>query len=138
MNEEGVFAGMDDLDSAKTKPAASKLPEAKKRKKASKSPTQRSLAHMRAQGYECAVVEKWNAFIGRRQDLFGFIDVICLKDGETVAVQATDGTHVSKRVEKIADSDKVAAVRKAGWRILVQGWRRNSAGKYVLREVDCS
>ena len=102
------------------------------------SPTQRSLAHMRKLGYTVAVTERWNPFAKIRQDLFGFVDVLCIGNGETVAVQCTSGDNVSSRVQKIADHENTPAVRKAGWKIVVHGWRRDSKGKYVLREVDCS
>lgn len=107
------------------------------------TPTARTLKEMRSRGYVCAVTERWNPFAKIRQDLFGFVDVLCVGNGETVAVQATggDGGNVAARVAKIASdelAESVAACRKAGWRILVMGWRKNAAGKYVLREVDCS
>jgi hypothetical protein len=35
------------------------------------TPTARSLAHLKALGYEERVVEKWNPFAKIRQDLFG-------------------------------------------------------------------
>jgi hypothetical protein len=97
------------------------------------TPTQRTLKHMRERGYTCQVVEHWNPFARIRQDLYGFIDVLCLGENEIIGVQATSYGNVSSRVTKIADHDNVAAVRKAGIRILVQGWD----GK-KLREVDCS
>lgn len=132
------FAGMDDLDTAPVKAARQDPAEPKKRRKSSKSPTKRSLDHMRKLGYTCAIVEHWNAFVRQRKDLFGFIDVLCLKDGETVAVQTTSSDHVAHRAAKIAESEHVDAVRKAGWKIVIHGWRKNAAGKYVLREVDVS
>ena len=105
------------------------------------SPTQRSLEHLRKGGYLPAVVEKWNMHARIRQDLFGFIDVLAVKDGETLAVQATSDSNVSSRVAKIASeelAEKVAAVRKAGWRIVVHGWRKAANGRWQLREVDVS
>lgn len=102
------------------------------------SPTQRSKAHMEAQGYTVDIVEHWIPWAKRRKDLYGFIDLLCVGDGETVAVQTTSGSNVSARVKKISEHENVGAVRKAGWKILVHGWRRNSKGRYVLKEVDCS
>lgn len=101
------------------------------------SPTQRTLAELRKRGYLAAVVEKWNPHAMIRQDLFGLIDVIGVKDSETIAVQSTSGAHVADRIQKIADSDKTPILRAAGWRILVHGWRK-IAGRWTLREVDCS
>lgn len=97
------------------------------------TPTQRTLAEMRGRGYVCQVVEHWNPHARVRQDLFGFGDVLCLGNDEVVMVQATSYSNTSARVKKIADHDNVAAVRKAGIRILVHGW-----DKAKLREVDCS
>jgi hypothetical protein len=50
------------------------------------SPTQRSLRHMRDLGYLVAVVEHWNPHARIRQDLFGWIDLLAIRDGETLAV----------------------------------------------------
>jgi len=109
-----------------------------KRRKPGTSPTQRTLAELRKRGYLAAVVEKWNMHAKIRQDLFGLIDVIGLGDGETIAVQCTTAAHIADRVQKIADSDKVDMIRKAGWKIVVQGWRKDSTGHWIVREVDCS
>lgn len=102
------------------------------------TPTQRTLAKLRADGWLPAVVERWNPHARIRQDLFGFIDILAVRDGETLAVQATSGSNVSARVAKIAASDTAPMVRKAGWRVEVWGWRKNAAGKYVLRVEDLS
>lgn len=114
--------------------------EKPKRKKPSGSPTQRTLKVMRERGYHCAVVERWNPHAKLRVDLFGFIDVLCLGDGEVVGVQACSGAggDPAARVRKITEHENVAAVRKAGIRILVQAWRKGRDGKYVLREIDVS
>jgi carbonic anhydrase len=101
------------------------------------SPTVRSRKHLEAQGYTVATVEHWNAFTRRRHDLFGFIDLLAIRPGETLAVQTTSGSNVSARVRKIANHENVGAVREAGWRITVHGWRK-SGRTWVLREVDCS
>jgi carbonic anhydrase len=102
------------------------------------SPTSRSLEHLRKQGYLAQVVEKWIPQVKRRQDLYGFIDVLAIRENEVLGVQATSGDNVASRVTKIAEHPNVGAVRKAGIRILVHGWRKNAAGRWQLREVDCS
>jgi carbonic anhydrase len=102
------------------------------------SPTQRSLKHLRKLGYLAEVVEKTIPRVFIRKDLYGFIDILAIRDGEILGVQATSGDNVSKRVDKIANHDNVGAVRKAGIRIHVHGWRKNSKRRWVLREVDCS
>lgn len=111
---------------------------APKRKTKKVSPTQRSLAEMRHRGYIAAITERWNPFARIRQDLFGFVDVLCVGNGETVAVQTTSAANMASRVAKISEAEALGEIRKAGWRIVVHGWRKNAAGRWVLREVDCS
>lgn len=102
------------------------------------SPTQRSLAHLRDGGWLAQVVERWNPHARVRNDLFGFIDILAIRDGQTLGVQATSGTNVAARVRKIAEAQHVGAVRAAGWRLEVHGWRKNAAGRWVLRVEDVS
>jgi hypothetical protein len=102
------------------------------------TPTQRSLARLKSDGYVSAVVEKWNAHLKIRQDLFGFIDVIGVGPLGTIAVQSTSKTNFSSRWNKITGKsifkdkkeedralkirEKVIACLAAGWVIEVQGW----------------
>jgi hypothetical protein len=102
------------------------------------SPTQRTLKHLRKTYPLVQVVEKWIPQARRRVDLFGIIDVVAVSETEIVGVQATSGSNVSSRIAKINDSAALPILRKAGFRVLVHGWRRNAARKWVLREVDVS
>jgi carbonic anhydrase len=104
---------------------------------AKSSPTQRSLEYLREQGYFCAIVEKWNSFTKQRQDLWGWCDILAIRENEVLAVQVTS-TGVAERIKKIQESPTVALVRKAGIRIEVHGWRKNVKGRYVLRVEDIS
>lgn len=104
------------------------------------SPTSRTLEVMRDRGYIAEVVEKWIPQARRRKDLFGFIDVLCVhpeRSGDVVGVQATSGSNVSARVDKIINHENVGAVRKGGIKILVHGWAKRK-GRWQLREVDVS
>jgi hypothetical protein len=101
------------------------------------SPTQRTLKHLREQGYPLvAVTEKWNPHAKIRQDLFGIVDVLAVGN-DIVAVQATSGSNVSSRVAKLTASDALPVLRKANIRVLVHGWTKRR-GRYQLREVDLS
>lgn len=102
------------------------------------TPTSRSLAALRERGYTAQVVERWNPHARIRQDLFGFVDIIGIKEGETLAVQTTSASNMAARIRKIAESEHVAAVRSAGWRIEVHGWRKNAAQRWVCRVDDVS
>lgn len=115
----------------------SEPPAKKKRATASKSPTQRSLAHLRSEGYQVAIVERWNPHARIRVDLFGIFDLLAIRRDEVLGVQVT-ASGVSSRVKKITDHEMTPHIREANIRILVHGWRCNAAGKWVLREVDLS
>lgn len=111
-----------------------------KRKKASKSPTQRSLAWLRKLGYTVAIVERWNAFAKIRQDLYGFVDLLAIGSGSIVAIQATAGA-VAHRLQKISDEPNSRVWLESGGLIEVHGWTKRADGKYHMRRVkvylDC-
>jgi hypothetical protein len=104
---------------------------------ASLSPTQRSLAYLREQGYLVAIVEHWNPHARIRQDLWGWCDLLAIRKNEVLAVQVT-ASGVAARIKKIEESDTIAMVRDAGIRVEVHGWRKNSKGRYVMRIEDIS
>jgi len=100
------------------------------------SPTQRTLERLRRDGWVPAVVEKWNPHARIRQDLFGFIDLVALRDDVTLAIQACSYSDVSKRVDKITHHKNLPAVREAGWLIQIWGWRKLKNGRWEPRIVD--
>jgi len=102
------------------------------------TPTARSVEHLRAFGWTVGVVEQRIPHTNITRDLYGFIDLLAIRGAETMAVQVTSGSNVASRVHKIAESEHVGAVRKAGWSIVVHGWRKNSKGDWTLRIVDVS
>lgn len=101
------------------------------------SPTSRSLEVLREAGWLCEVVEKWNQWSKTRKDLYGFIDILAVKRGEILGVQATSDSNVSARVKKIAEHENVGQVRESGIRIEVWGWKKGKYG-WQVRVVDVS
>lgn len=103
----------------------------------STSPTQRSLKKLRDDGYTAAVVEHWNPFAKVRQDLFGIIDIVAIKENNTLGVQTTTYSNISARINKILLSKIYPTLKKAGWKILCHGWKKNKSGRWevVEREV---
>ena len=101
------------------------------------TPTQLTLRYLREHGWLAEVVERWVPGANIRKDLFGFVDIVALRDGETLAVQATSYSNISARVNKIADADAVSEVRKANWQIWVVGWRKVN-NRWTEKIVDCS
>ena len=108
------------------------------KRKASGSPTQRSKAFLEGRGYQVEVTERWNPFARIRQDLFGFIDMLAIREGEILGVQTTSRSNMSARIRKIAEHENVAAVRKAGIRIEVHGWAKDAKGRWQVRVEDIS
>ena len=88
------------------------------------TPTQRTLAALRREGYTAEVVERWNPHARVRHDLFGIVDILAIRAGETLAVQTTAGSGVSARVAKLNASPALPLLTAAGWRVQVHGWRR--------------
>ena len=69
------------------------------------SPTQRSLALLRSEGWLVAVVERWCSHTHRRYDLFGMFDLLAIKGVLTLGVQCTSGSNHVSRVKKLLDSE---------------------------------
>jgi hypothetical protein len=109
------------------------------------SPTQRTLKVLREAGYTADVVERFNHFTKTRhdylgfahtrirQDLFGCLDIVAVKPGETVGVQCTSGSNAAARVTKILAEPRALAWIQGGNRLQVWGWaKRGARGKRKL------
>lgn len=99
------------------------------------TPTQRSLQKLRDEGYLATVAERWNPHARVRQDLFGFVDILALRKGETLAIQTTTASNFAARRKKVLAHENFDAVICAGWQVVVHGWRKNKAGKWELKEA---
>lgn len=102
------------------------------------SPTERTKKLYEQRGYRVEIVERWNAFAKIRQDLFGIIDLLAIRKGEIIGLQATSLSNVAARIKKIAEHESTPWVREAGIRIIVIGWGKGKDGKWKCREVDVS
>jgi hypothetical protein len=63
------------------------------------------------------------------------VDILCIKEGKTVAVQTTSYGNMSARMNKIKGLDTYPLVKSAGWEIVVHGWKKDKSGKWMVREV---
>jgi predicted metalloprotease len=97
-----------------------------------------SLAHLRAQGYLCDVVEKRIPGCMITKDLFGFVDILAVRRGEILGVQTTSSSNMASRIAKIAEHENVGQVRESGMRLVVHGWKKRADGQHQLREADVS
>lgn len=102
------------------------------------SVTPRSITYLEQLGWLVAKVEHPVPGARTTRDLFGFIDLLAIKPGETLAVQVTTTSHQANRIAKIASHPNVAAVREAGWAIHVHGWLKSAQGLWVLTITDVS
>ena len=99
------------------------------------SPTARSLAQLRKYGWTPAVVEKFNPGARVRQDLFGFLDVVCLRQGVPglLGIQVTTTGHMADRFTKMTSDAVIDRVRlwlDAGNQVEIHGWaKRGPRGK---------
>ena len=99
------------------------------------SPTARTLQRLRDVGYLVAGTQHWNPHAKIRQDLFGIVDVLAVKPGQTLAVQATSSSNASKRQHKLQDHESLHPLLSAGWLVEVWGWRKNSSNRWVVRRI---
>ena len=102
------------------------------------TPTTRSLKLLRDEGYTVAVTEHWNAFANCRVDLFGFIDLVAIREDSpgVLGVQTTSVSNISARVEKIFSNPITKIWLKAGNRLEVHGWGKHGArGKRKLWDL---
>lgn len=94
------------------------------------TPTQRTLNALRERGIKPAVVEKFNRFAGphgKRQDMFGIIDIIGLdKERGVIGVQST-GTAFSEHNRKLTEEKRQECIdwlSTPGTRLELWGWRK--------------
>lgn len=109
------------------------------------TPTQRSLAKLRAEGYIATIVEKWvpSTPAGYKgpiitRDAWNFGDILAAKIGVPGAllVQTTSGSNASARVKKIRQIAEAGIWLAAGNNIVCHSWaKRGGKGKRKL--WDC-
>lgn len=100
------------------------------------TPTSRTLAALRMDGWICETVEKYNSFTRQRKDLYGGIDILAFRDFEIVGVQATSDSNVSARVTKLSGLETMRLWVAGGRRLEVWGWaKKGPRGKRKLWTV---
>jgi hypothetical protein len=122
------------------------------KKKSSKSPTSRSLEHLRKLGFIADVVERFIRFPppGHRKDFLGCIDVIgvrqplrdkannnrlLLRSGKTIGVQCCAGSTHSAHIKKCLAEPRLLFWLKASPTHTFEVWswsQRGAAGKRKL------
>lgn len=89
------------------------------------TPTARSLALLRREGWTCQVVERYCPHSRRRIDLFGIIDVVAARAGSPIlGIQATSGSNHSARVRKASAAPELRTWLESGAGFQVWSWRK--------------
>jgi hypothetical protein len=101
------------------------------------SPTARTLNLLRKSGFQCAVIEKWNAYAGIRQDVWGFADVIASHPirQEIFLIQVTTASNLASRLAKAKGRPELAGWLRSGGRVQFHGWAKRGA-KWQVRIVE--
>ncbi len=110
----------------------------KKKRRRSKSPTQRALQECRRRGWEAEVVEKRLPKVFITKDLFGVIDIVALTGDTILGIQVTSGTnHAARRAKALAEPRLRLWLERGGqfavWSYEKQG-ARGKRKVYTLRE----
>lgn len=101
------------------------------------STTQLSLKLMRDRGYYAEVVERYNFFTKRKNDFAGFLDLLCLGEGEVMGVQTTSLANISSRIKKIMEHENLEVVLASGIKIEVHGWvKKNNRWQVKIVEIE--
>ena len=95
------------------------------------SPAQLSLKSLRDRGYLVEMVEHYNYFTHRRKDLWGFIDIIAVKENRILVVQVAGGIgEKNKHLKKIGESEFFPIVKSSGIEIELHIWRKLITSRY--------
>jgi len=95
---------------------------------AKKSPTIRTLEHIRGQGWEANVVERWiknpkHPAGGFRKDFLNCIDIIAIRKNEIMGIQSC-GQSFAEHDRKILAEPLALKWIEAGGQLVLIGWRK--------------
>ena len=98
------------------------------------SPTQRSLALLRKDGWTVCIVEKWVPQARKTIDAFGFGDCLACRPGDRISlIQTTSASNIMARYHKILSLPEAEVWLRSGGLIFVHGWaKRGGFGKRKL------
>jgi len=90
------------------------------------TPTARSLAWLRREGFVAVVVERWLPHANLRSDLWRFADLLAAHPRERIflLVQSTSIANVASRVRKARSCPELRAWTQAGGTVEVHGWQK--------------
>jgi hypothetical protein len=101
------------------------------------SPTKRTLALLRKQGYVVEVVEKRVPGCLVSRDLFGIADVLAVhpEQGIVLLIQATTADHFANRLRRVQEQSVLPSLLAAGVRVEIWAWAKRAGQWHVRREA---
>jgi hypothetical protein len=101
------------------------------------SPTKRTLALLRKQGFIVEVVEKRVPGCGISRDLFGIADVLAIHPEQHIVllVQTTTADHFANRLRRVQEQPALSLLLAAGVRVEVWAWAKRAGQWHVRREA---
>ncbi len=99
--------------------------------------TQRTLKYLRDEDYTTAFVEKYVYQVKKKFDMFGIIDIVAIKLGETVGVQSC-GLDFTSHDRTILGHENSLKWLKAGNRLMLIGWnkvKKVRGGKVMIWKI---
>lgn len=101
------------------------------------SPTQRTLKHLRAEGWTAAIAEHWNSFARKRFDLFGFGDILAFNADLVALIQTTSGSNHSARRNKIVELPEARAwLMQKNRAIFIISWTKKAKTKRWTPRIE--
>ncbi len=100
--------------------------------------TARTATYLEKRGIRSGLVERFvrqAGPVGKRYDLFGFIDVIACYPGAIAGLQITSGDHVSTRVTKILEECPNSAKEFLLSKGVIEVWGWSKKGKAGKRKL---
>lgn len=93
------------------------------------SPTQRTLKLLKEKGYKAAIVERWLQYagsFGKRQDMFGIIDVLAITPDITLGIQCCSGSAVGhyQKITKEKNQEAYDWLSNPGRSLEIWAWRK--------------
>jgi hypothetical protein len=105
------------------------------------TPTARSLAHLRAEGWHVSKVEQTVPRTFIKRDAFGWADLLAVHPLKGIAlVQVTSGSNLAARLKKARGIGALVAWVTAGGKLVAHGWAkrgpRGEPKRWTLREIE--
>lgn len=101
--------------------------------------TQKTLKWAREKGWTCHVVEKFNRFSNKREDMFGIIDIVAMTGCEIVGIQSTSYGSRKPHIKTLTHTQAKSTAKwlQSNGGLILVSWKRvkrvrgGKAFKYV-------